>query len=147
MTGALLVLIAGMGMTILPAMRRASIQTQAISKLKQLAKMEEDFHGLGDLGLNPDGTYGSYEQLQTANYIPADIVAEDNISHTAFAFLPYYKITIGRDVTKMAVPPDSVGFAIEADPVGGPPGLTSLFMEEDGEVFTVNNDGTRQILH
>lgn len=145
-TAVLVTIIATMGLTILPVMKRAQIQTRALAKLKELAAMQESYRNLGDLGLNPDGGYGTFENLQQAGYIAQDIAPEDDESHSNAAFLPYYKVSIGRSIVNMKIEPDPLGYALTAEPVGGPPGLSMLFMQEDGEIFTIDADGTRRVL-
>lgn len=146
-TTLLVVIIAGMGLTIMPAMRRSAIQARAISRLKEFAGMQESFKGIGDLGLNADGSYGTFEELQNAGYIARDLVLEDDESHAPFAWLPYYKVKVGRDLATIDQAPDLVGYAITAEPIGTPgKPLPILLMEEDGEVFAIDPDGTRRVL-
>gem|GEM_PF-5309405 len=145
-TASIIVIIAGMGLTILPALKRSSIQTQAISKLKLLATHQEDFHGIGDLGVNADGSYATFFELQSAGYIATDLVPDDSEGHGGLAYLRYYKIEIGRDIANMSQGPDQFNYAVIAEPVGAPDKMPILYMEEDGQVFTFNEDGSQRII-
>lgn len=145
-TAAIITIIAGMGMTVLPALKRSSIQSRAVSKLKALATYQEDFRGIGDLGINADGSYGTFFELQNAGYIARDLTTDDSAGHGGSPFLPFYELQIGRDIANMTIEPDPFNYAIIAEPVGGPDGMPILYMEEDGQVFTFNADGTQRII-
>lgn len=145
-TAAVIIIIAGMGMSTLPVMRKAQVQGRAVSKMKLLAKFQEDFRGTGDLGVNPEGTYASFEQLQNAGYIARDMELEDTVGHGGTPFIPFYKLSIGRDIASITVAPDAFNYAVVAEPVGAPRGLPILYMEEDGLVFTIDPDGTQRTL-
>lgn len=145
-TASIIVIIAGMGLTVMPALKRSSIQTQAINKLKLLATYQEDFHGIGDLGVNADGSYATFPELQSAGYIAQDLTPDDSEGHGGSPFLRYYKLEIGRDIANMSQGPDQFNYAVVAVPVGAPDQMPILYMEEDGQVFTFNEDGTQRII-
>ncbi|MCG3152070.1 MAG: hypothetical protein GEEBNDBF_01358 [bacterium] len=141
---AIIVIIAGLGMTVLPAMKQAQIQSRAVTRLKQIATWQENYRSSGDLGVNPNGTFASYVDLQNAGFIARDLVPDDTTGHGGSPFLRYYRLQIGRDIANMTVPPDGFNYAVVAEPVGAPGRLPILYMEEDGQVFTINPDGTQR---
>jgi hypothetical protein len=85
--------------------------------------------------VNPEGTYGTFGELQLAGYVPDDVVEDDVRAHTVSAFVPYYRINIVRSPTHILDEPDANGYYVIALPIPSRMHLRTYYMLEDGEVW------------
>jgi len=143
----IIVTVAMMGMGSYKSQRKYGIEMTCVTKMKELAQIEESYRDLGDPALNPLATYGTFEQLQNAGLIPRIFSPTDNIEHTAIPFIPYYNIEIVQSPTALTEEPSSTQYMIFASPIVPGFRLRIFMMQEDGEVYyySQNTSGTRQV--
>jgi hypothetical protein len=143
----IIVTIALMGMGSYKAQRRYGMETTCVTKLKQLAQIEESFRDIGDPALNPTAAYGTFFQLQNAGLISNVYVDSDNVQHTVVPFIPYYSIQIVQSPTALTQDPSSSQYMILATPIIDGFRLRIFMMQEDGEVYyyNLNTSGIRQV--
>lgn len=144
---AVVVAIALMGMGSYKAQRRFGIEMTCVSKLKQLAQLQESYRDIGDPSLNPDGSYGTFFELQNAGLIPRIFSPEDNERHDVIPFIPYYKIEIYRSPQETTLEPSPSQYYVVATPIISAYKLRIFMMQEDGEVYyySHNTYGIRQV--
>jgi len=143
----IIVAIALMGMGSYKSQRKYGIEMTCVTKLKQLAQIEESYRDIGDPSLNPAQTYGTFYQLQNAGVIPRIYNPEDNIEHTGIPFIPNYKIEIVQSPTALNQEPSASQYLVFASPIFPDFRLRIFMMQEDGEVYFYdqNTQGTRQV--
>ena len=115
--------------------KRFAIQEKAVARLRQLADAQERYRFSGDPSVNPDGSFGTYDELQLANLIDFDLVQDDVKAHTVNAFVPYYRIEITRSPNNTVDEPDENNYFIVALPIPTRWNLRTYYMLEDGEVW------------
>jgi hypothetical protein len=143
----IVVTIALMGMGSFKSQRRYGIEMTCVTKMKELAQVEESYRDLGDPALNPSTTYGTFYQMQNAGLIPKIFSPEDNVEHSNIPFIPFYKIEIVQSPTALDQVPSSAQYMIFASPAIPGFRLRIFMMQEDGEVYyyTDNTSGIRQV--
>ena len=124
-----------MGASAIGSTRRFAVEERAVGNLKELANAQERFRFSSDVTVNPEGTYGTFGELQLAGYIPRDVVEDDVRAHTVSAFVPYYRIQIYRSATDSLAEPDANGYYVVALPIPSRMHLRTYYMLEDGEVW------------
>jgi Tfp pilus assembly protein PilE len=137
---AIVVVVALMGMGSFKAQRRYGIEMNCVSKLKQISQFQESFRDIGDSSLNPDGSYGSFFELQNAGFIPSTYDIADTEAHEGEPFIPFYQIEIVKSPTGLTEEPDANQFMVIASPVGAPHKLRIFMMQEDGEVYFLSGN-------
>lgn len=128
-------LIAMMGMGAQKSVRKHSFERQCVTRLKQIAQYQESYRNIGDPSINPDGSYGTFFQLQSAGYIPVTYDVSDTPARDGQPFIPFYEVEIVRSPTAMNEEPNRNQYMVKAWPIENPFGLRVFMMLEDGEVY------------
>lgn len=115
--------------------KRYAIEEMAVQRLKQLARAENIYRHSNDPTVNPEGTYGTFFELQNAGLIPAIYVQSDEKRHTVNAFVPHYQLDFVRSEELDNLEPDAYKYLIRAIPLYNSLGLKTFYMQEDGEVY------------
>jgi Tfp pilus assembly protein PilE len=135
------VVLAAQGMT--RNYKRYAFEETAVQRLKEIAKVENVFRFSNDPTVNPEGTYGTFFQLQNAGLVPMLYEQSDEKRHTVDAFVPNYRVEFVQteedplrpDKENVAEQLDSFGYLMRATPLTNSLGLRTFFMREDGEVY------------
>jgi len=125
--------------------KRYSIEEVAVQRLKELSRLENIYRHCNDLTVNPEGTYGSYFDLQNAGLVAEIYEQSDERRHTINAFIPFYRLDFVRSVEDLKefglkdeeVRMDPYRYLIRAVPLYNPMGLRTFYVQEDGEVYFV----------
>ena len=128
-----IVVLSVQGMTI--NYKRFTIEENTVQRLKQLSRYQTIFRNSNDPALNPDNSYGTFFDLQTAGLIPEIYDQSDERRHTVNAFVPNYRLEFMRSRQQDEVEPDQFNYLIMAIPLYNPMNLRTFFMQEDGEVY------------
>jgi Tfp pilus assembly protein PilE len=132
---AIVLVVALMGMGTQKSVKKYAVEKQCVTKLKQIAQLEESFRNIGDPSLNPDSSYGTFFELQNAGLIPASYTATDSIARDGQPYIPFYNVEIVKSPTASTEEPDRNQYFIKAWPIDNPYRLKIFLMLEDGEVY------------
>jgi len=132
---ALVVIVVLMSMGMMQHYKKYAIEETAVQRLKEVAHSEHIYRSTNDLSVNPDGTYGTFFDLQNAGLIPELYVSDDVMLHTVNAFIPHYKLEFIRNQEQDDQEPDAFQFMVQAIPIYDSLGLKTFFVQEDGEVY------------
>lgn len=131
---ALVVLVALMTQGMMTNYKRFGIEETCVQRLQQVARVQETFRHSNDPTVNPEGTYGTFFDLQNAGLIPEIYDESDEKRHTVNAFVPYYRLEFYRAYEEEDLEPDAFNYMVEAIPLYNSMGLKTFYLEEDGEV-------------
>jgi Tfp pilus assembly protein PilE len=139
-----IVVVALMGMGSFKAQRMFGIEMNCVSKLKQISQFQENFRDIGDPSLNPDGSFGTFFELQNAGFIAPSYDIADTEAHEGQPFIPFYQIDIVKSPTGMTEEPDANQYMVIASPIGTQHKLRIFMMQEDGEVYFLSDNTSGQ---
>lgn len=128
-----LLVLATQGMT--RNFKRYSIEENAVQRMKHLAQLETTYRYSNDPAINPDNTYGTFDDLKNAGLIPDFYAQSDEKRHTVNAFVPHYRLNFIRSQKEDDLEPDQFQYLIEAIPLYNNMNLKTFYVQEDGEVY------------
>ncbi len=115
--------------------KRFAIEETCVQRLNEIARLENIYRYSNDPTVNPEGTYGSFFELQNAGLIPDLFEEDDEKRHTVNAYVPHYILQIQRNHDDDESEPDAYNFFVVATPTRNNLGLKTFYMQEDGEVY------------
>jgi hypothetical protein len=115
--------------------KKFAIEETAVQRLKEISKVEHIYRYSNDATVNPEGTYGTFFDLQNSGLIPGLYAESDEKRHTVNAFVPHYMLRFMKSEESHHEDPDQYQYLIEALPLTNSLGLKTFFMNEDGEVY------------
>jgi len=131
--------------------KRYTVEETAVQRLKELSRFENTYRTSNDPTINPEGTYGTFFDLQNAGFIPEFYEEDDVRRRTVNAFVPFYRLNFKTGAgllveTETETETETSGeqmnsfqYMIEAIPLPNNMNLKTFYVREDGEVYFVHN--------
>jgi len=132
---ALVVIVVLMTQGMMRNYKRYSVEEGAVQRLKELARVETIYRYSNDPTVNPEGTYGTFFELQNSGLVPQIYDEDDDRRHTLNAFVPHYRLDFVRSYEERNLEPDAFQFMVVAIPLYNSLGLRTFYVQEDGEVI------------
>ena len=132
---ALVVLVVLMTQGMIRNYKRFAVEETCVQRLHELARHQHTFRHLNDPTVNPEGTYGTFFDLQNAGLVSEIYEQSDEKRHTVNAYVPRYELNFMRSLEDDDLEPDAYHYMIQAVPLYNSLGLKTFYMREDGEVY------------